>query len=57
MQSKLVMSMLDDGGDAEAKDLVVRAKVIETNILGISKSLRKECSVIHLQKRLTAGVT
>ena len=51
------MSMLDDGGDTEAKDLVVRAKVIETNILGISKSLRKECSVIHLQKRLTAGVT
>lgn len=47
----LVISVPDDGGDEATKDLVVRAKVIETKIKGISRSLRKECSVIRLQKR------
>lgn len=47
----MVMSVPDDGCDADIKDMVVRAKVIEAKIKGITKSLRKECSVIHLQKR------
>ena len=47
----MVMSVPDDGGDEATKDVVVRAKVIETRVKGISKSLRKECSLIRLQKR------
>ena len=47
----LVVAVPDDGGNEETRDLVVRAKVMETKIRGISKSLRKECSVIRLQKR------
>lgn len=45
------MSVPDDGGNEATKDVVVRAKVIETRITGISKSLRKDCSLIRLQKR------
>ena len=47
----LVVAVPDDGGDEETRDLVVRAKVMETKIRGISNSLRKECSLIRLQKR------
>ena len=48
----MVVSIVpDDGGDNETKDLVVRVKVVETKIKGITKSLRKECSVIRLEKR------
>ena len=47
----LVMSVPDDGGDEATKDVVVKAKVIETKIKGISRSLRKECSIIRMQKR------
>ena len=47
----LVISVPDDGGDDQTKDMVVRSKVIETKLRGICKSLRKECSVIRLQKR------
>ena len=47
----LVTAVPDDGGDENTKDMVVRAKVVETKIKGITKSLRKECSVIRLQKR------
>ena len=49
---RMVVSMVpNDGGDDETKDLVVRVKVVETKIKGITKSLRKECSVIRLEKR------
>ena len=47
----MVISVPDDGGEADTKDMVVRAKVVETKIKGICKSLRKECSSIRLQKR------
>ena len=33
------------------KELVVRAKVVETKLKGIAKSLRKESWVIRLQKQ------
>ena len=46
----MVISVRDDGGDGETKDLVVRVKVLETKLKGIMKSLRKECSVIRLRK-------
>ena len=47
----MVMSVPEDRGDEATRDVVVRAKVIETRIKGISKSLRKDCSLIRLQKR------
>ena len=34
----MIMSVPDDGGDEGTKDMVVRAKVIETKIKGISKT-------------------
>ena len=43
-----MISRLPDNG--ETKDLVVRAKVVETKLKGISKSLQKESSIICLQK-------
>ena len=46
-----ITSVPDDGGDEKTKDMVVRAKVIETKIRGICKSLTKECTTIRLQKR------
>ena len=50
--TKMIVSRVpDDGGDEKTKELVVRAKVVETKIKGISKSLRKENAVIRLQKR------
>ena len=49
---RMVVSMVpDDGGDDETKNLVVRVKVVETKVKGITKSLRKECSAIRLEKR------
>ena len=47
----LVVAVSDDGGDEETRDLVVRAKVMETKIRGILKSLRKECSLNRFQRR------
>ena len=47
----IVSTMPDNGIDEESKDLVVRATVVETKVKGISKSLRKECNCIRLQKR------
>ena len=47
----IVSTMPDDGIGEESKVLVVRAKVVQTKVKGISKSLRKECNCIRLQKR------
>ena len=47
----LVISVPDNGGDDDTKDIVGRAKVIETKIKGISKSLRRVCFIIRLQQR------
>ena len=46
-----VISVPDNGGDGETKELVVRVKVIETKLKGVMKSLRKECCAIRLRKR------
>ena len=48
---KIVISRLPDNKGEETKELVVRAKVIETKLKGMSKSLQNESSVIRLQKR------
>lgn len=49
---KMVLSGLpDDGGDEETKELVVKAKVVETELKGITQSLRKESGTIRLHKR------
>ena len=50
--TKMIISRVpDDGGNEKTKELVVRAKVVETKIKEISKSLRRENSIIRLQKR------
>ena len=49
---KMIITRIpDDGGDKQTKELVVRTRIIETKIKGIAKSLRKESSLIRLQKR------
>ena len=48
---RMLVSRVSDTATEEEKDLVVRSKVVETKLKGITKTLRKECSTIRLQKR------
>ena len=56
MVKMLVTFVPDDRGDEKTKDMVVRAKVIETKVKGICKSLRKE-SVYRIGTCLMEEVT
>ena len=47
----MVSKVPEDGGSKEEQKLVVRAKVVETKIRGLQKSLRKECAGIRMRKR------
>ena len=42
--------MGDDCSESD-QQLVVRAKVVETKIRGLQKSIRKECAAIRMRKR------
>ena len=49
---KMIITRIpDDGGDEQTKELVVRTKIVETRIKGMAKSLKKDSSLIQLQKR------
>ena len=49
---KMIITRIpDDGGDEQTKELVVRTKIVKIKIKGIANSLRKESSLIRLQKR------
>ena len=47
----LLSRLPDDGGSPKDQNMVVRAKLVETKIGTLQKSLRKECSSIRLRKR------
>ena len=45
----MVSKVPEDSGSEEEQKLVVRAKVVETKIRGLQKSLRKECARIRMR--------
>ena len=47
----LIARVPDDGGDEKTKDMIVRSRVVETKLKGVCKSLRKENTMIRVQKR------